>query len=238
MKLQFREHIGVDYSKYAFPYCVYCIKEGKDKYHDIYSKGFLPYTNELDIDEEIYYLARSIRIPLMGELWNYKQKNVLNKFSKLYDDDFIKIEVQPKEKYLSDKQFQSWCLRNAKNDFLASERLNYIESRPYLKDIMSVSYKDEILAYLFIIHEGSDFLHVWYSFYDFAKNSNDFGKWILLKVIEWSKNQDYQYFYIGTCYSASAFYKLTLSPRATYFDGSIWNENISELKRRLLEGEE
>lgn len=234
MKLQFREHSGIDYSKYAFPYCVYCLKEENDNYSNIYSKGFLPYTNELQIEEEIYYLARSVRIELMYEIWNYKQKNIFNKFSKIYNNDFIKIELHKKETYLSDKNFEDWCILNAKNHFLTVERLNYIESRPYLKEIMTISYKDDVLAYLFIVNDNFNFIHTWYSFYDLTKNENDFGKWILLKAIEWSKNQGYQYFYIGTCYSKSAFYKLTLSPFTTYFNGIEWTNKVSDLKKRLL----
>jgi len=234
MKFQFKEYSGIDYSNYAFPYCVYCIKEENDNYSSIYSKGFLPYTNDLQEKEEIYYLARSVRIELKNDLWNYKQKNILNKFSKIYNNDFIKIELHKKETFLSDRSFENWCLNNAKDKFLTVERLNYIKSRPYLKEIMSISYKDNVLAYLFILNENFNFIHIWYSFYDLTKNQNDFGKWILLKVIEWSKKQDYQYLYIGTCYSISAFYKLTLSLFTTYFNGIEWTDKISDLKKILL----
>ena len=47
MKLIFKEFSVIDYNRYYFPYCVYCIKEQEDTYNDIYSKGFLPYTNDL-----------------------------------------------------------------------------------------------------------------------------------------------------------------------------------------------
>ncbi len=237
MQLKFKEHRGIDYSKYEFPYCVYGIKETSDNYTDIYSKGFLPYTNELDIKEEIYYLARSIRVDLNTKLWNYKQKNVFNKFSKVYDNEFIKIGLQDKNELKNNPDFRNWCINNAKDGFLSEERLNYILSRPYLKRIITITYKDEILAYIFIVQEEDSFLHVWYSFYNLEIDTNDFGKWILLKIIEWSKENNFSYFYIGTCYSKSAFYKLTLSPFSQYNNGSEWIDDLSGLKKRLLNNE-
>ncbi len=237
MQLKFKEHSGINYKNYEFPYCVYGIKESTDNYTEIYSKGFLPYTNELDINEEIYYLARSIRVDLNTKLWNYKQKNVFNKFSKLYDNDLINIRLQHKEELMDNPDFRNWCISNAKNSFLSEERLDYILSRPYLQNIMTISYEEEILAYIFIVKEKESFLHVWYSFYNLENTANDFGKWILLKIIEWSKSQGFSYFYIGTCYSKSAFYKLTLSPFSQYYDGSEWFSNLSELKKRLLNNE-
>lgn len=237
MQLKFKEHSGIDYSKYEFPYCVYGIKESSDNYTDIYSKGFLPYTNELDINDEIYYLARSIRVDLNTKLWNYKQKNVFNKFSKIYDNELINFKLQNKEELKDNPDFRKWCINNAKNNFLSEERLDYILSRPYLQNILTISYDQEVLAYIFIVQEKDSFLHVWYSFYNLEIETNDFGKWILLKIIEWSKEQEYSYFYIGTCYSKSAFYKLTLSPFSQYYNGSDWVGDLSPLKKRLLNNE-
>lgn len=234
MKLHFKEHNSVDYNNYSFPYCVYCIKEEGDKYSDIYSQGFLPYTNNLDIEDEIYYLAKSIRVDLADKIWNSKQKNVFNKFAKIYDENHIKIELKNKAEYIYDENFDNWCLKNAKNNFLNRERLKYIQSRLYLKNIMTISYKGELLAHLYVVRQESNFLHVWFNFYDLKKDMNDFGKWIILQAIQWTKDNNYKYFYIGTCYSRSAFYKLTLSPKVQYFDGMGWNNDISNLKKRLL----
>ena len=233
MKLLFSEHSGVNYDRYEFPYCVYCVKEDTDSYHDIYSQGFLPYTNELNTKEEIFYLARSVRIDLEDGRWNYKQNTVFNKFSKIYDNDCLTIEIYPKEKYINDDFFLNWSLNNAKNHFLSQERLIYILHRPYLKNIIKISYNNDILAFLFVVCEEKKYLHTWFSFYDLNVNENNFGKWILLKTIEWTKKQGYPFFYVGTCYEKKAFYKLTLNPFTKYFDGSKWNDNISELKKHL-----
>lgn len=234
MKIIYKEYQDIDYSTYQFPYCIFGTKELNDTYSEIYNRGFLPYTNDLSIADEIYYMARSVRVDLNTKLWNYKQRNVLNKLQKTYEDEFLTIALHNKADFISDKTFQTWCLDNAKNGFLSSERLEYILSRPYLQQILCISYKEEPLAYLFVVHEKLHFLHVWYSFYDLSRDQNDFGKWILLKTIGWCKESGFDYFYIGTCYSRSALYKLTLSPFTTYWNGSEWCEHVSELKKQLL----
>lgn len=235
MKIYFEEHSAIDYAHYKFPYCVYAIKNPNDSYQEIYDNGFLPYTNDLAIEEEIYYLARSIRIDLQTTLFNSKQKNVLNKFAKEFDEERLSFTLIPKEHLSSNKVFLKWCLENAKNNFLSPRRLQYILARPYLKKILAIRYNDKVLAYLFIVSEANNFLHVWYSFYDLSTTFNDFGKWILLQSLKWSNCHGFKYYYIGTCYSKSALYKLTLSPFTTYFNGKTWLPEISELKKRLLE---
>ncbi len=236
MKILFTEHSDIDYANYQFPYCIHAIKEANDTYSDIYRQGFLPYTYDLTINDEIYYLARSIRIDLQTPLFNSKQKNVLNKFAKSYENDSLEFELHPKEYYAKDTDFHKWCLQNAKNGFLSMERLQYIISRPYLQQVLSIRYKGNSLAHLFIVTEKESFIHVWYSFYNLSVSLNDFGKWILLKTIEWSQKEKFSHFYIGTCYSKSALYKLTLSPFTAYYNGNEWNANISVLKKSLLNG--
>lgn len=235
MKLLFKENENINYAQYEFPYCVYAIKEGNDLYTDIYKQGFLPYTNDFSISEEIFYLARSIRIPLAGKTFSYKQNNVFNNFEQIFDTAQLRFELVEKELLMGNIEFRKWCLENAKNQFLTEERLDYILTRNYLKKILLFYAGKELLAYIFIISENS-MLHLWYSFYNLKKNLNNLGKWVILNVIKWCKEQGYEYFYIGTCYSSSAFYKLTLSPDSEYFTGSGWSSDISKLKHHLLEG--
>ncbi len=235
MKIIFKEHSSVNYEHYEFPYCVYAIKEERDKYKDIYNLGFLPYSNDLNVEDQIYYLARSVRIDLLQHQWHFKQNNVFHKYVNDYKADHLKFILQDKTLLMNDEGFCEWCISNAKNGFLDKQRLAYILSRPYLKKILTISYKKDVLAHILMVEEDFDFVHVWFSFYDLRKNDSDFGKWILLNVIEWNKHEGYSYFYIGTCYSNNAFYKLTLSTSTEYFDGLGWNIEVSALKKRLLE---
>lgn len=234
MKFLFKEHGNIDYNQYKFPYCIYGIKEQKDTYDAIYEKGFLPFTNNLKEQNEIYYLARSLRIDLKEHHFKSRQKNILNKFAKCFEEEQIVFKICEKKELVDNPLFLKWCLTNAKNGFLKEERLAYILSRPYLTHILSITHRQNTLAYLFIIQERKAFVHVWYSFYDLNVQLNDFGKWIFLKTIEWAEQQDYKKFYMGTCYSKNAFYKLSLSPATYFFDGCNWVPKITELKKKLL----
>ncbi len=231
MRLIYKEHKGISYQKYEFPYCVYAVKETNDRYTDLYSKGFLPYSNDLSINDEIYYLARSVRIDLQQEnLFNYKQNNVINKFRKLFPNEEISIRMVDKEQFTNDPIFIRWCLVYAKDHFLKEERLQYILSRPYLRQIMQIWHQDRLLAQLFPIIEDQELFHIWFNFYDTTIKENDFGKWILLQTLQYAKQADFKHYYIGTCYGNKAFYKLTLSPHTSYFNGEGWNEDIRGLK--------
>lgn len=236
MKLLFKENKNIDYAQYEFPYCVYAIKEEGDSYSDIYAQGFLPYSNDLSIADEIYYLARSVRIRLTDKLFTYKQNNVFNNFKPIFATESLRFELVDKELLMDNPEFRKWCLENAKNQFLTEERLDYILTRKYLKKILLFYAGEELLAYIFVVTEEK-MLHLWYSFYDLKKALNNLGKWVILNVIKWCKSEGYNYFYIGTCYSSSAFYKLTLSPDSEYFTGSEWSADITSLKRHLLDGE-
>jgi arginyl-tRNA--protein-N-Asp/Glu arginylyltransferase len=233
MKIIYKEYASHDYSSYRFPYCVYGIKEEGDSYHDLYSRGFLPYSNDTEITDEIYYLARSVRIDLKQHVNKFKQNNVFNKFAKVFGDQSLTFQRIPKEKLSSDASFIQWCLEHSKDHFLKPERLKYILERPYLKEVLKITCGDRLMAYLLIVDENRDFIHVWFSFYDTLTGMNDFGKWMLLNTIDWSKMQGYQYFYIGTCYPPGGFYKLTLSPSTGYFDGEKWSPAVSELKVKM-----
>ena len=63
MKIILKE-TGVDYKTYHFGYAINAILENEESIEKAYSKGFLPYTNDVSSTLEKYYLARSIRINL------------------------------------------------------------------------------------------------------------------------------------------------------------------------------
>jgi len=235
MRLIYKEHKGISYQKYEFPYCVYAVKESTDHYTDLYSRGFLPYSNDFSIQDEIYYLARSVRIDLQKEtLFNYKQNNVINKFRKKFPDEEITFRMVDKEQFYDDPIFIRWCLVYAKDHFLTEERLLYILSRPYLRQIMQIWQKDRLLANLFPISEDEELFHIWFNFYDTTITQSDFGKWILLQTIMYARRAGYKHYYIGTCYGNKAFYKLTLSPHTSYFNGEGWDLNIEKLKKNIV----
>ena len=63
MKFLFSES-SIDYNNYKFGYSVNLVLNDNDSIESVYSQGFLPYTGNIKNKEEVYYLARSIRVDL------------------------------------------------------------------------------------------------------------------------------------------------------------------------------
>ena len=87
MKIILKE-TSVDYKTYHFGYAINAILENEESIEKAYSKGFLPYTNDVSSILEEYYLARSIRINLKNvtSVSHIRYSNASNNFK---DGTFI-----------------------------------------------------------------------------------------------------------------------------------------------------
>ncbi|OQX95226.1 hypothetical protein B6I21_06500 [candidate division KSB1 bacterium 4572_119] len=74
MKLLFSE-VKSDYSRYIFPYAIWAIPEQGETPANIFEKGFLPSTRELDL----FYLVRQIRINLKMFKRSSENRRVMRK---------------------------------------------------------------------------------------------------------------------------------------------------------------
>ena len=124
----FRSESFVDYKTYTFNYATYCIKEGQSELPEIYAQGFLPYSNNVELQEETYYLARSLRIDLSLFKESSENRRVVRKMETL-NPSFEVIPV--KDFNLNDSQFKSYCIDFANKRFsepISMKRLDYILS--------------------------------------------------------------------------------------------------------------
>ena len=55
---------NINYKDYKFGYTVNCVLDNSDNIEKAFSMGFLPYTGNINASNEVYYMARSIRINL------------------------------------------------------------------------------------------------------------------------------------------------------------------------------
>jgi len=53
-----------NYQTYTFGWAVYCLLEKLDELDAVYDLGFLPYSGMPEMQEDVFYLARGIRINL------------------------------------------------------------------------------------------------------------------------------------------------------------------------------
>jgi len=77
-----------DYSTYTFNYAIYCIKEAQNELPKIYEKGFLPYTGNLKIAADIFYLARSLRVNLERFTDTSENRRINRKITDLDNPDW------------------------------------------------------------------------------------------------------------------------------------------------------
>ena len=94
MKIFFSEN-RVDYSTYTFDYAIYCLKESQSELPEVYEKGFLPYTGNLSIEGDTFYLARSLRV----DLDRFEDTSENRRVNRLVEPLNIQLEVIKKEDF-------------------------------------------------------------------------------------------------------------------------------------------
>ncbi len=238
MNIIFSEY-QTDYSSYTFSYAIYCIKEKQEELSEIYQKGFLPYTGNLSLEDDTFYLARSLRINLA----NFKSSSENRRVNRKAEPLNIQMEICSKAEFdLENPEFQKFCKDYAEERFsggsMDADRLSYVLERQMLTHIISFSAEEQIYGYVFAVMQD-DMLHYWFSFYDTAyMRSHSLGKWMMWKVIDWAQHEELQYVYIGTCYREKSLYKVRDHKGAEFFDGQKWNQDIALLKRLCKSDEE
>ena len=230
MKIFFSEN-QPDYSNYTFNYAIYCIKETQNELPEIYEKGFLPYTGNLKISADIFYLARSLRVNL-SQFTDTSENRRINR--KIVDLN-IQINVHKKADFdIVNPDFINFCMSYAADRFsgnaMTEARLKYVLSKTTGSHIFAFTTNDQTLGYVLAGLEGNA-LQYWYAFFDQAyMRSHSLGKWMMWRTIHWAKDNGLAYVYLGTCYGKHSLYKVRDHKGLEFFDGSRWNPNTKLLK--------
>ncbi len=230
MKRFFAEYRN-DYSTYTFSYAAYCVKETREEVPAIYAEGFLPYTGRQDIDADVFYMARSLRV----DLARFEDTSENRRVDRLASPLNIVFDVTPKADFdTASPVFTTFCTEYAEERFsggsMETARLNYILSRDLLTHIFTFRAQEKTLGYVFTVIEGG-ILHYWYSFFDTATlQTFPLGKWMMWRTLRWAKERGLQYAYLGTCYQLKALYKVRDHKGCEFFDGMGWNDDTKLLK--------
>jgi len=228
MKIFLSESL-VDYSTYTFNYAVYCIREERNELPQIYNKGFLPYSNDVDLKYETYYLARSLRLDLERFKETSENRRVLKKIAPL-NPGFKKISIDDFD--IENKAFQDFCFDFAEKRFsepLSRERLQYILHTKSISDIFEFSLGDKTVGYVIAIIE-KDMLHYWFAFFDLDYPEYSLGKYMMFSVINWAFQNGLKHVYLGTSYGNKSLYKVRDFKGLSFFDGNHWNPDMKLLK--------
>ena len=222
---------NVDYGSYTFNYAIYAQKESQSELSEIYSKGFLPYTGNTKIEKELFYLARSLRVNL--EQFDDTSEN--RRVNRLIEPLEIKVEVIPKENFdLNDAQFKSFCANYINErigeDNMSFERWDYILKQEVGTHLFKFSNSEKILGYV-LACINDELVHYWFAFFDTEyMRTHSLGKWMMWRVIRWSKDNDKKYTYLGTAYKPAALYKIRDHKGLEFWDGTKWNNDNKILK--------
>ena len=215
----FRSESFVDYKTYTFNYALYCIKENQSEIPQIYDKGFLPYSNDVNLDRETYYLARSLRVDLSQFTASSENRRVSRKIETLSPS----LKVIPIDQFdIDDPEFKKYCFDYASSRFsdkISEARMDYILHSKSISHIFEFSIQEKKVGYVItIIEQGT--LHYWFSFFDLELQEYALGKWMMFSVIQWAAEQNLTYVYLGTCYGKKSLYKVRDFKGLSYFDGN------------------
>jgi len=227
----FRSESFVDYKTYTFNYATYCIKEDPSELPEIYALGFLPYSNDVKLKEETYYLARSLRVDLSIFKESSENRRVARKIEALQPS----FEVVPIDQFnVNDPEFKAYCLDFANKRFsepLSMERLDYIMQTESISHVFQFKIAQKTVGYVIsIMKQGS--LHYWFAFFDLDIQAYSLGKWMMFSVIQWAFEQKLNYVYLGTCYGEKSLYKVRDFKGLCYFDGNQWDYDMKALKQK------
>lgn len=230
MKVFYSENT-VDYSSYTFSYAIYAMREGSEDVSPIYDKGFLPYTGNIDLEKEIFYLARSLRIDL--ERFDDTSEN--RRIARQMEPLNVKIELIKKEDFdLEESVFKALCEdyihERIGEGNMSLERWAYILKSTIGTHILKFSSDEKILGYIL----GSltdNMFHYWFAFFDTAyMKSHSLGKWMMWRTIRWAKETNLKHVYLGTAYKSAALYKIRDHKGLEFWDGQKWNQDTNLLK--------
>jgi len=218
-----------DYSTYTFPYGVYALPENNNELQEVYEKGFLPYTGDLNLKYPVFYKARSLRVDLEKFSDSSENRRVAKKF------EGIEVRIEASDTLLAaDQYFRSLAIDYAAKRFkggqMDSDRLDYILSRSYLTHTYRIMLDEETMAYLLAVESGNIF-HYWFCFFDLDMATElPLGKFLMWKGILMAKEKGCSYIYLGTCYGNRSLYKARDFKGVEFHDGNFWSSDVKRLK--------
>ena len=237
MKIFYSESI-VDYSTYTFNYTIYCLKESQGELPSIYEMGFLPYSNNISIEQDIFYLARSIRV----DVASFEDTSENRRVNRSMQELDIEMQLIKKEHInTEDTDFQKFCTQYIQErigeENMIQERFHYILQKnigSHFFVFYSQREKKKI-GYVYLVLE-QDIVHYWFSFFDTKyMKQYSLGKWMMWKTIRWAKDNSMRYVYLGTAYNTKSLYKVRNHRSVEFFNGYKWDRDMDILRKYCQE---
>ena len=220
-----------DYSSYTFNYTMYALKEQQAELDEIYERGFLPYTGNIKLEKEVFYLARSLRVNIA----DFADTSENRRVCRLVEPLNIQLDVIAKADFnLNDPDFTAFCANyiaeRIGDDNMSLERWDYILKQTTGTHLFKFYNQSQTLGYVLAAITPKA-VQYWFAFFDTNyMRTHSLGKYMMWAVINWGKENQKQYIYLGTAYKPAALYKIRDHKGLAYFDGNQWNQDIKQLK--------
>lgn len=225
----FHREFGTRYESYEFGYTTYAQLEPADAYGAVYESGFLPHSADPSV-RDLFYMARSVRIPLAEFEPTSENRRVRKKF-----DGSFERSVLSAEELVHDPEFlpcflEYFWARHGER-VMSEERARGILASPH--PLRGVKYAKDGTVAGYALEVATDrFAHYWFSCYTPAYAGSSFGVWLMLDAISRAKEEGREYIYLGTAYGAKGRYKTNFEP-LEFWDGSVWVRNVKLLKELI-----
>jgi len=237
---KFRAEGPILYQQYLFGYCEWAEASQDDwesELGEIYSGGYLPYSAEPDGTNHLFYMARSLRVPLDRLALDKKRRYDHRRWEEfgLERHHWTKFEFLEQYGPVTGQLAREWMEARFGEAFLSGERYLYILSKPFLRDILSWTWNGELVAFALIVR-GVWGAHYWYVFY---KNDPEAqlppGHGYLIDFLYWARAERLPHAYLGTTYGIKSRYKARGIDGMEYWTGNEWSRDrvrLDELRQR------
>jgi arginyl-tRNA--protein-N-Asp/Glu arginylyltransferase len=232
MKLLFSE-ARPDYGHYIFPYAIWAFPEPGETAADLFNRGFLPSSRNLDR----FYLCRQVRIDLRKYRPSSENRRIWRK------GEGIATTLVPRAEFDYNPQrrkfYKSYADAKFGKEVMSYERLDLLFAGKIIShlllftDTRSGTEVGAVTLYL----EPPALAYYYYAFYDLAYFSRNLGMFMMTSAVALFAERHFGFVYLGSCYQQNALYKTQFSG-AEFFNGVRWSANLEELKYLVRRGQE
>lgn len=226
MKLIFSEATP-DYSSYIFPYVIWAFPEPGEDLARIFDAGFLPSSRLLDR----FYMARQVRVRLSEFKLSSENRRVLRKC------DGVRWELLPREQFEFTAErraaFKAYADERFGTGVMSDERLTELFRSRVVSHVLQfkLASGEDAGTVVLLLHEGK-FAFYYYAFYNLKHFERNLGMYMMLTALKVFQEAQFEYLYLGTCYSERALYK-TQFAGCEFFNGVCWSSDLRQLKYAL-----
>jgi|CXWL01.1.fsa_nt_gi arginyl-tRNA--protein-N-Asp/Glu arginylyltransferase len=224
-----KSEFGHNYGSYSFGYAIHASVTPEDTLAEVYGQGFLPYSAK-PATENLFYMARSVRLPVNSYVPTSENRRVLRKFEGLFTQKTFTHEELKKDLVLRDLFLRYFKERHG-DIVMSPERYAGILARDL--PIRAVCYyeKDAAVAWVLEVKTES-FIHFWFSCYELTYVNTSLGMYLILDAVHRAQQEKLRHVYLGTAYGEKAKYKMNV-PKLEHWDGSAWIPEEAYLREKL-----